>query len=368
MFFQSLFARLLRLYPVPFQEEFASEMQAVFADSLGDARLLGKRALFLLLLRELTHLPFGALLEHLQNYRNLGDRKLMSNSTPSSASQSPLPQVEPPASALTILLGLIPILLLSLATILVEIHIYLLGHRAIPALSLVWTGLVTYPILYVLILIAAGIAWYQGSPRWSYSYTGFLLVFTWYLEGFRPPGFIAAWLPYLRYAELWGKWIWLPLLVTILIVLLAKRSWLPLRRFFQNIQSDWTLYTFLLYSALPWLSWAFFDEIRNHALVVISLLVVDLSLCLGAWFYLRARLLGQRARSLFYGMLPVILVTVLATSAYWHGRQEIWMKTPGNGYADALRGFIFYAVLLLIMFFPALLSLVRHTGRSFRTA
>jgi hypothetical protein len=257
--------------------------------------------------------------------------------------------VEPSPSTITILLGLFPILLWSLATILTEAGSYLM-----------WAGLVPFPILYFVILVVAGVAWYQGSPRWSYSFSGFLLVITWYLEGFRAPTFAVAGFQFPPTGELWGKWIWLPLLITIIIVLVLRRSWRPLLQFFQNIWADWTLYTFLLYSTMPWLSWALFDEIRNQPLVVISLLVADLSLCIGAWFYLRMHTIPQRALSLFFGMLPACLITVIATSAYWHGRQESWMQTPGNGYADAVRGFIFYAILLLIMFFPALASLVRR--------
>jgi hypothetical protein len=281
----------------------------------------------------------------------------MSSGTPQLQTNRASLLIEPPPSKRTVLLGLFPILLLSLATILTEAGSYFM-----------WAGLVPYPIVYFVVLVAAGIAWYRGSPRWSYSFTGFLLVFTWYLEGFQPPAFFVTFFHLPPTGYLWGKWIWLPLLVTIVIVLVMRRSWRPLRQFFQNIWTDWTLYTFLFYSAMPWLSWALFDEIRNQTLVVSSLLVADLTLCLGAWFYLRMPTLRLRAFSLFYGMLPACLITVIATSAYWHARQESWMQTPGNGYADAARGFIFYAVILLIMFFPALVSLVRRKGQTFRTA
>lgn len=357
MLFQSLYASLLRLYPNSFREEFAPEMQAVFAASLRDASLLGKRALFSLLLRELTHLPAGALLEHFQKLRKLGERKMAANPPPTFDSQNPAPQVEPPASPLTILLGLFPILLLGLATLSVETPIRFL-----------WDGLVNFPLFYLIILVAAGITWYLGSPRWSYSYAGFLLVFTWYLEGFRPPSFIAAWLPYLRYGELWGKWIWAPLLITLVLVLLARRSWAPLRLFFQHIRADWTLYTFLFYSTMPWLCWALFDEIRDQTLVVVSLLIADLSLWVGAFFYLKARTIHRRILSLFYGMLPAIFITAIATSAYWHARQEPWMVSPGNGYADALRIFIFFAVILLILFFPAIIDRIKHRKWGLRSA
>jgi hypothetical protein len=346
--FQRFYACLLQLYPTHFRDEFATEMQAVFSASLEDVRKQEKRIFVLFLAKELVAILVQAVVEHLVGWGKIGRKEMITNTSPSQAQQNG-PVVEPPTSAMTILLGFFPILLLSLATILAEA-----GNNYI------WAGLVPFPILYFVILVVAGVAWYQGSPRWSYSYTGFLLVFTWYLEGFRPPVSSIAGFRFPPYGDLWGKWIWLPLLVTVLIVLVSARSWRPLRQFFQNIRADWTLYTFLLYSTLPWLSWALFDEIRNQTLVVISLLVADLSFCLGAWFYLRVRTLNLRALSLFYSMLPACLITVIATSAYWHGRQESWMMTPGNGYADALRLFIFYAIILLIMFFPALASLVRR--------
>lgn len=270
---------------------------------------------------------------------------------------APAPLVALPSSALTVWLGLLPILLLGLATILVEARIYFL-----------WAGLVSYPILYAAVLIAAGVAWYRGSPRWSYSYTGFLIVFTWYLEGMVAPVFTISGFRFPPHGELWGKLVWIPVLITLVSVFLARRSWAPLRQFFQNIRLDWTLYTFLLYSAMPWLSWALFDEIRDQPLVVISLLVANLSLWIGAWFYLQARTISQRVLSLFYGMLPACLITVIVTSAYWHGRQEIWMQVPVNGYAEALRVGLFYAIILLIMFFPALVSLGRSKIQNLRSA
>ena len=209
-------------------------MQSVFLKSLEDARQRGKRSVFSLLLRELAHLPAWALLMRLDGWKKKRGKLMNTISAPPPvAHQNPGLQAAPPASDLTVLLGLFPILLLGLTTLSVKTEIYFL-----------WIGLVNFPILYLLILVAAGIAWYLGSPRWSYSYAGFLLVFTWYLEGFQPPAFIAAWLPYLRYGELWGKWIWAPLLITLVIVLLARRSWAPFRQFFQNIRTDWTLYTF----------------------------------------------------------------------------------------------------------------------------
>jgi hypothetical protein len=356
MSYLSLYAHLLRLYPSHFQDEFAAEMQGVFSESLEHTRQLGKRSMFSLLLREIVYLPIWALLEYLESLKKRKTRKMISNSTSSPVSHRADSQIEPPLSILTILLGLFPLILLGLTTLSVKTEIHFL-----------WIGLVNFPILYLLILVAAGIAWYLGSPRWSYSYTGFLLVFTWYLEGFRPPDFIAARLPYLRYGELWGRWIWAPLLITLVIVLLARRSWAPVRQFLQHIRADWTLYTFIFYSAMPWLCWAFFDEIRDQSLVIVSVLIADLSLWVGAFFYLKATTINPRALSLFYGMLPALLITVIATSVYWHGRQEPWMVSPGNGYADALRGFIFFAIILLILFFPALIGLARRKKWNLRS-
>jgi hypothetical protein len=258
-------------------------------------------------------------------------------------------QGESSGSILALLLGLFPILLLGFSTILLEARI-----------AFLWMGLVIYPILYLTILIAAGVGWYWGSPRWSYSYTGFLLVFTWYLTSLRAPTFTIVGFRFPPHGELWDSWAWLPVLITLLIVLLVSHSWRPLQQFFRNIKSDWTLYTFLLYTAMPWLSWALFDEIRSRPLVIISLFVADLSIWMGIWFYFHSRTISQRAYSLFYGLLPASLITVIATSAYWHGRQEFWMPQPGNGYIDALREGLFYVVIFLILFFPGLVSPIKQ--------
>ena len=352
---QRLYTHLLRLYPDHFREEFAPEMLAVFSASLDEARNQGGVNLIVYLVREFVDITIQAFVERLAGYWERIKRKEMHTNT--SPAKLETATGKPPYSKISTLLGLFPILLLSLATILVTAQVYYL-----------WAGLVTFPVLYAAVLGVAGVAWYRGSPRWSYSYTGFLLVFTWYLEGFRPPVSSIAGLRFPPSGELWGKWIWLPLLATVIVVLLTSRSWQPIRQFFQNIWADWTLYTFMLYSTLPWLSWALFDEIRNHTLVVISLLVIDLFLYMGAWFYLRMRTTRLCALSLFYGMLPACLITVIVNSAYWHGRQEFWMQTPGNGVADAARGFIFYALILLVMFFPALVHLFRHKRQIYRTA
>lgn len=350
-----LYKLFLLLYPAGFRLEFSTEMQSVFSASLEDARRHGKNYLFEFILRELTGVFIHATFEHLNSSERLGKKVMDLDVAPFSA--QPEEPASQPVCSFAIWLSLLPILLLSLATILVEARIHFL-----------WDGLIDYPVLYIAVLVAAGVAWYKGSPRWSYSYTGFLLVFTWYLEGFRVPAFITTILPFLRSGQLWGKWIWLPVLILLVVVLLARRSWLPVRQFFQNIYRDWTLYTYLVYSTLPWFFWALFDEIHNQPLVVISLLAADLSLWIGAWFYLHGKTTQQRVLALLYAMQPAFLISTVATSTYWHGRQELWMKTPVNGYREALVVSVFYFGLLLIMFFPGLFSLIRRKQQRFRSA
>jgi len=210
---------------------------------------------------------------------------------------------------------------------------------------------------YALLLIIAAIAWYKGSPRWSYPYTGFLLLFTWYREDFEMPGVQLFGLTILQPGEFWGWRVWIPFAVAILLVLLAARSWRPLVELFKNMWRDWTMLTFGLYGMIPLVSWWLFDEMHG-IWIPISLSAVNLLLMAGALGYLRSGSTKQRVVTLLAGLLPTWPIVILVPAFYWHGRRVPYLSGPINGYSQILPGIIFAAIITLIMFSPGLFKLV----------
>ena len=65
------------------------------------------------------------------------------------------------------------------------------------------------------------------------------------------------------------------------------------------------------------------------------------------------------------GASGMIFVAALGNGIYWHGRQEMWMRSPATGYGDALGVAIMGSVLLLLMFLPALLRLSAFRSNSY---
>jgi hypothetical protein len=66
-----LYSWLIRLYPASFQEEFGTEMVAVFAETITEAARVNKRDLLVIFLRELRDYPFSLLREHWRNYAHM---------------------------------------------------------------------------------------------------------------------------------------------------------------------------------------------------------------------------------------------------------------------------------------------------------
>ncbi len=66
---EAVYHFLLRLFPRPFQQEFAAEMQAAFHDLIREARSRGRGSLAQVYFFELVDLPFCLLTEHLAHVR-----------------------------------------------------------------------------------------------------------------------------------------------------------------------------------------------------------------------------------------------------------------------------------------------------------
>jgi hypothetical protein len=171
-----LYAGMLRLYPARYQEELADEMQATFADILSQAEELGSWSLLTACLRELRDFPKAVAREHwlLIQCREGGRNMLktpVDNSLTGGGSLTLNSQDQPNSWKKAILAGL-PHLLVSLLLIVVTLtsgytasstRLRVVGILEIATTVFAWS-------LVGVLIVALGIAWRRGWPRWSASY------------------------------------------------------------------------------------------------------------------------------------------------------------------------------------------------------
>ena len=204
-------------------------------------------------------------------------------------------------------------------------------------------------------LVVLGVGWVEGFPRWSYPYGGLVLAFTSLVVADR----LDLWIIFNRYAR------WIPLLVMAAIALLLGRLWRPLRSLYKGVWHDWSRLSFGLYGILPLALMIVLDEVHGEEPYVAVLGVI---LAIGALAYMRSSRTWQRALTLLLGMTLAWTAATVYLAIYWHGRQEFWMRQPGNGYETARGMLVALGVLVVLLLAPALLGLLRHSIQSIRAA
>jgi hypothetical protein len=209
-----------------------------------------------------------------------------------------------------------------------------------------------------------GMSWVKGFPRWCYPYWALGLAFSALLVGAATPGLRIFGHTFGR-NELWGWRAWIPLLVVAAVVLLLSRSVRPLRQLVTGVWHDWTRLSFGFYGLLPLALMIVFDEVHGEEPYVAVLGVI---LAVGALAYMRSARTWQRALALWGGLTLTWALSTVYLAIYWHGRQEFWMKVPGNGYETARGMLIALGILVALMLAPALLGLLRRSVKFIRAA
>jgi len=197
----------------------------------------------------------------------------------------------------------------------------------------------------VILPIGLCIGWIKSFPRWSYPYVVHVLIFSLYMMQVATPGFLFG-------RERWGWRVWLPLAVVAVISLLVTRSLGPLRKLFTNIWDDWTLLTFGLFGFMPLLIAIVFDEMDRlyslYFMVILSLLMVGT-----AFAYMQSPNPRERIRTLLIGISLTITLAMTAPTVYW----------LDHGGTNVVPAVIAGIVVFLVMFSPALISLLRKSNK-----
>ncbi len=256
---------------------------------------------------------------------------------------------EYPASWAAALAGMALFLICGLDLILGEIpHDWVIPSWLLGLGRALFLGSLVFPV------IALGIGWVKGFPRWSYPYVGFVLLVNLYMMNVATPG-----LRIFNYTfgrnDLWGWRSWIPFLLMAAITLLITRSLRPLLNLFTNIWEDWTLLTFGMFGFVPLLIGIGFDEVdRLYSLrfmVALTLLMSGTVLA-----YLRSTRQWQRVLALLVGNILTVTIVTMAPTVYW----------LENGWVNVQRTVMAGIVVLAVMFSPVLVGLLRRSVRSLR--
>jgi hypothetical protein len=221
---------------------------------------------------------------------------------------------------------------------------------------------------YVVLLIGLGVGWVKGFPRWSYSYGGLVLVFTWWWMGIPAQNLWTynIWI-LKRYNELLGWRAWILLLVMSVIALLLTRSVCPLFQLVKGVWQDWTRLSFGLYGVMPMAVWIGFDEVSfNPAPYLLVSMVV---LAAGALAYVRSARTSQRALALLIGMTLTSWMAMVGPAIFYPDVVwKPWVTMRGVWYAYGRGDVVAWGVLVALMLAPALLGLLRRSVQSMRAA
>jgi hypothetical protein len=275
-----------------------------------------------------------------------------------------LREVHGPSSWAETLAGMVPFLLHPIVFVFGSAMAALVKDWSLPepilltvssALALIYAGAV---------MTVLGTSWVKGFPRWCYPYWALGLAFSSLLVGAATPG-LRIFGHTFGHGELWGWRAWIPVLVVAVIALLLSRSVRPLRQLVTGVWHDWTRLSFGFYGLLPLALMIVFDEVHGEEPYVA---VLGLILAIGALAYMRSSRTWQRTLSLLLGMTLVWTAATVYLAIYWHGRQEFWMRQPGNDYETARGMLVALGVLVALLLAPALLGLLRHSIKSIRAA
>jgi hypothetical protein len=331
-----IYARLVAWLPQGFRDAFADEMSYVYTCRVREARRRGGRALLRTFLGELLALPGLWFLACRRERRDLIVGHAEAGGKPDGRASwgATLAAALPLAAfiALTSLSGAMRgvFAAVRLTTLYRLLWTHPMRIAAVPA------------VFYLLLLGGLLVAWRRSFPRWSYPYLGWLLVFA--LAGLGISGLDD---PYL-----WRTWV--PLLVTLLLALVLRRSTDPLRALWHSWRRDWTLSTLAVLGILQFLVWASYDEMPGPRRLWRSLSMAVL--VLGALGYVRASRRAGRIVALLGSVALSVALTVVVTAYHWHGVQLPHMTTPMNGGAELLRGLMAWTVLSIVLMIPAALS------------
>jgi hypothetical protein len=346
-----LYAFLLRLYPQQFRQDFAAEMQTVFADALRFARQEGRWAVLCLCGRELRQLPRALAREHWQSDQEKGvsmGKKIHFMADRDGA--GPEPRETSARGWWEIIMAMLPFVLILVADVLPRL---LVEWRL-----LTWdsNGMQVVNIALAVLMIGAFLgtfflAWRRKWPAWSAS---------WYLFFAAAPLMLVIWLSFLlrdrlnivlnqNLAVSLGSLLALAVLLFLAALLYRVTYCAPLRG---------------LLAVMPVLYWLWLSNMEfvpNSIQIAIKIPSVAL-ICLTIAFLLRW---GKWRTGLFAILAMNLGVGVLFSYAGIYHGGSLPFVAPGPNLTEVARSLVpQYLAMSAILLGPLFARKIRQIGRS----
>ena len=174
----------------------------------------------------------------------------------------------------------------------------------------------------------------MGAPRWFLPYLGFefslINLFTHTLVF--PPSWSGF--PFLQNASrfvrgfVYQGTVWIGVIVFVILTVFFAALIPKFHPFYRRLKDDWTLLAFVIYGAVPLAILLTFDDYQGEGLYV---LIANLILAIGGWFYLRTRNPWKRYMILFIGLTLSMAVAATGKAIiykyFWVGiRHFTWQS------------------------------------------
>jgi hypothetical protein len=288
-----LYRRLLGLYPAAFRQRYAAEMAQVFRSlSRRVHSQAGAGGMLRLWLRTLWDLGWGALVQWWQSLSRV--RMVNMNANPIDQADGTVRLTLPQAA-----LAVLPFVLYGVASVLSKPYFFR-SNPLIPALQAPFTS--PYFVFYLLGLVGLGAALVAGFPRWGFSYLGWTLYNIWWWSDLHYNG------------RVWVWEIWLPLLAALILPLLIRRSFKPLRPIGAGLWKDLTLYPFgfyVLYAAV----YMMFDE-NHHPQLRLFIALTTVVVSLGAYGFFTSTSPMRRVLALLGGIFAAAILSGISYATW----------------------------------------------------
>jgi len=331
-FIIAVYSRSLVLYPRRFRNEFADEMQVVFRDSLTDAIHEGVLSFLFICLKEFGGLPIHVLREL---WHEIERKEMIMVRNEKTNSQSKTMRWDA-------LIGTLPFVLFGIAKMLSETTRYHFNAYS-------------YLAFYVAVLLGLLIGMIKGFPRWTYSYVGWSLVFAWWWTNMGTPGLKL----FGTRIHHWGWQIWYPLVITIAIAILSTRSFRSIRQMVSGIWQDWTLLSLAIYAFVAFAS-LIYDE-NHHPYLLAFIAATTIAVCLAVWGFLKSDSGWKRVTSLLAGFVTALVLNNFSYMTQNYAGYYNLPPSPPQPWYTAFDGIIVWTIIYSgIMFWPALIGLIRH--------